>query len=605
MKTRIFTTMVCMLAATAAISQANTELSNLVSPTKVNQSLLPKKDNKYDLGSTTRQWRDLYLNGDVFVDGSRYIRVNAINGNNFAGTLAGISIAGGLYNTGTGQNALYSTTTGNYNTSTGYYSLRTNSTGSANTAHGYYAGYANTTGGYNSAFGYVSLRSNTTGYYNAATGGFSLYTNTTGYGNSAHGYAALYLNKTGSYNTANGYYALYNNTTVSYNTGVGYYALYTNSTGTFNSALGSQALQSSTSGYNTAVGYQAALNQTSGSDNTAIGVQALRDNVSGFDNTAVGLFAGFSNTGFNNTCIGVTAGYDPSNYSTFLGRNARGASGITNSMALGYNAFVGASNSISVGNTSIVSIKGQVSFTTFSDGRFKKNIKDNVPGLEFIRQLKPITYTVDANGISNKFKTEAPQVAVPSDELNRSGNEDKAALDAKSKIVYTGFIAQDVEAAAKKLNYDFSGVDAPKNSKDMYGLRYSEFVVPLVKAVQELDKQNQALKDEVEELKKMITANAIGSINTFGDEAALNQNQPNPFEGKTIIPVRIPKNSSVANIVVTETSSGKIIKTIPVAKGASQVTFDAGLLPVNGTYTYSLMVDGKKIGSKQMILLKK
>jgi hypothetical protein len=27
-----------------------------------------------------------------------------------------------------------------------------------------------------------------------------------------------------------------------------------------------------------------------------------------------------------------------------------------------------------------------------------------------------------------------------------------------------------VEAAAKKINYDFSGVDAPKNDKDVYGL---------------------------------------------------------------------------------------------------------------------------------------
>ena len=33
--------------------------------------------------------------------------------------------------------------------------------------------------------------------------------------------------------------------------------------------------------------------------------------------------------------------------------------------------------------------------------------------------------------------------------------------------------------------FDFSGVDPPKNEKDLYGLRYAEFVVPLVKAVQE------------------------------------------------------------------------------------------------------------------------
>ena len=29
----------------------------------------------------------------------------------------------------------------------------------------------------------------------------------------------------------------------------------------------------------------------------------------------------------------------------------------------------------------------------------KKNIKEDVPGLEFINQLRPVTYTLDVNGI--------------------------------------------------------------------------------------------------------------------------------------------------------------------------------------------------------------
>ena len=34
----------------------------------------------------------------------------------------------------------------------------------------------------------------------------------------------------------------------------------------------------------------------------------------------------------------------------------------------------------------------------------------------------------------------------------------------KQRIVYTGFIAQEVEKTAKELGYDFSGVDAPQNA---------------------------------------------------------------------------------------------------------------------------------------------
>ncbi|MBC7776696.1 MAG: hypothetical protein H7246_14780, partial [Phycisphaerae bacterium] len=60
---------------------------------------------------------------------------------------------------------------------------------------------------------------------------------------------------------------------------------------------------------------------------------------------------------------------------------------------------------------------------------------------------------------------------------------------------------QEVEAAAKEVGYDFSGVDAPKNEHDVYGLRYAEFTVPLVKAVQEQQVQIEALQAENTALK--------------------------------------------------------------------------------------------------------
>ena len=53
-------------------------------------------------------------------------------------------------------------------------------------------------------------------------------------------------------------------------------------------------------------------------------------------------------------------------------------------------------------------------------------------------------------------------------------------------MIYTGFIAQEVAVAADEVGFDFSGVDYPKNEQDMYGLRYAEFVVPIVKSIQEM-----------------------------------------------------------------------------------------------------------------------
>jgi hypothetical protein len=54
------------------------------------------------------------------------------------------------------------------------------------------------------------------------------------------------------------------------------------------------------------------------------------------------------------------------------------------------------------------------------------------------------------------------------------------------------------------VGFDFSGVDKPKNNADFYGLRYAEFVVPLVKAVQE---QELIIKDQekrITELEKLL-----------------------------------------------------------------------------------------------------
>ncbi len=58
--------------------------------------------------------------------------------------------------------------------------------------------------------------------------------------------------------------------------------------------------------------------------------------------------------------------------------------------------------------------------------------------------------------------------------------------------------------AAKELGYEFNGVDAPKNEKDYYGLRYSQFVVPLVKAVQELNEKLDQKQAENDQLRAML-----------------------------------------------------------------------------------------------------
>lgn len=341
----------------------------------------------------------------------------------------------------------------------------------------------------NIGIGKYALQNNTSGFMNTSSGVYSLQTNTTGSNNTAFGNSTLKLNSSGSYNTAYGSQALYNNTGDE-NTASGYKALYSNTNGDYNTASGAYSSESMVNGfYNTSFGYESLNSATSSDYNTALGARALKSST-GSRNTAIGYFSLYQNTtGDYNTALGYRTGYGNTagTYNTFIGYNAT-ASGNShsNSTAIGNEAQITASNQVRIGNASVTSIGGYANWSNLSDGRFKLNVDENVAGLDFILKLRPVNYTIDIDKLNTFLGSESKI---------KSNNED---------LRRTGFIAQEVETAAHELNYEFSGVDTPENDNDHYSLRYAEFVVPLVKAVQELSIQNEQQAKLIEELQNRI-----------------------------------------------------------------------------------------------------
>ncbi len=454
-------------------------------------------------------------------------------------------------NVANGNGALYSNTQGSGNIANGNSALFSNSTGNSNIASGNSALVSNTSGNNNIAIGSVSLYSNTTGNNNIATGVLALFSNTTGHGNVAVGTSALfnnmvknnlvavgdsalyyngvgagryegifncaigskalYSNTKGSRNTAIGYETLRNNIDGINNTSIGYNSLIFNTSGSNNTAIGTTALYKNIIGNdNTAIGYSS-LSQNIGSSNTAIGQNALKLNTNGYLNTAIGVNSLSTNTigqyntsigggslaqninGNYNTAIGVRAlgGLTTGNHNTALGYYAFLSGNFTNSSAIGDGATVTANNQVRIGDA-VTSIGGPVAWTVVSDARFKKDIKENVIGLDFILQLRPVTYHLNTDAMANF--------------LHKTDKQRKFASEkAQERILQTGFIAQEVEKTAQRLEYDFSGVDKPKNKNDYYGLRYSQFVVPLVKATQEQQKIIKQQQEEINQLKKLVS----------------------------------------------------------------------------------------------------
>ena len=333
---------------------------------------------------------------------------NTANGRNslYANTTGNNNVANGI-------NSLYQNTTGYNNTANGYESLRFNTTGINNTANGRNSLYANTTGSSNTANGYESLRysttgnnnvangyqslfNNTTGYNNTANGAYSLYSNTTGYNNTANGRNSLYANTTGSSNTANGYESLRFNTTGINNVANGYESLRYNTTGNNNVSNGHQSLRYNTTGINNvANGHQSLYFNTTGGNNTANGLQALLNNITGGNNTANGLHSLYSNTsggnnaangyqslyhnttGYNNTANGYQSGRFISggasntitNNSIYIGYDTRAlANNQTNQIVIGHEAIGLGSNTVMLGNSSIVTtaLMGNVGIGTTS-----------------------------------------------------------------------------------------------------------------------------------------------------------------------------------------------------------------------------------------------
>jgi trimeric autotransporter adhesin len=405
----------------------------------------------------------------------------------------------------------------------------------------------------NTAFGAGALSVDIYGQgTNTAMGTGALNQNTTGYGNTAIGFAALSANTTGYANTADGSGALSDIISGSFNTAIGKDALSYPCIpdASYNTAMGLGALTPNRGSYNTVFG---ATGGGGGSSNTVFGTNAMTNCIGNF-NTVTGSSMGFLEEGDNNAVLGdfsmvtksfgfnkisqttavgyetlyltdgdvnapatdswgnTVIGYHAGSFShngshnCFIGAESDITNGSCfNTTVLGHATTAAISNVVRVGNPATSSIGGPVGWSTISDGRVKKNIREDIPGLSFITSLRPVTYNINTAAIES---IQQARVTETTNSTNTTKAPAKtlsaqmaAAYLAKEKIVYSGFVAQEVEQAAKNLHYNFNGVDVPKNDNDLYALRYESFVVPLVKSVQELASQSKELIDSTASLK--------------------------------------------------------------------------------------------------------
>ncbi len=229
-----------------------------------------------------------------------------------------------------------------------------------------------------------------------------------------------------------------------------------------------------------------------------------------------------------------------------------------------------------------------------SDRNLKKNIRDLPNALSIIEKLQPKVY-----------------------EYRNDGNYGMMKLPQGEQI---GLIAQDVEAVlpglVKESKFDtrwsfaMNATEVEKSKGEIINykaLNYMELIPVLIKGMQEQQDLITAQNKKIEELENKVSAllpanqgnsNVSNRINAAG---ALSQNSPNPFSSETRVTCTIPANAKNAAISISS-SSGIVVRTYPVnANGSYSFTINAAGLAA-GQYTYTLLVDGKVIESKKMII---
>jgi len=124
------------------------------------------------------------------------------------------------------------------------------------------------------------------------------------------------------------------------------------------------------------------------------------------------------------------------------------------------------------------------------------------------------------------------------------------------------------------------------------------------KTIADMKTENETLKSRLEKIGQVLSSQQQTSISktVLLTTAHLEQNAPNPFNQNTSIKYFLPQNINNAFIKVTDVT-GQVLKTFTIASEDGQVNLQAGQLSA-GTYQYSLIVDGKLIDTKKMVVLK-
>ncbi|MEO1415768.1 MAG: tail fiber domain-containing protein [Bacteroidota bacterium] len=238
-----------------------------------------------------------------------------------------------------------------------------------------------------------------------------------------------------------------------------------------------------------------------------------------------------------------------------------------------------------------------------SDRKLKRNIKPIRSAIETVQQLSGVTYNYNqevrpelrlGDGLQYGFVAQEVEKVIPElvrPAINPDGEEDDFVV-----MNYDGIIPVLTEAIKEQqeiIEDQIVIIDDQelRNDQQQALIEKQQAVIDqLIGRLQEVESrlgiQNETPSNQTPQ-------------GPFG-EIKLNQNRPNPADGRTIIDYTIPSEIAQAQLVIFDVTGAEVNR-FEVQAGFGSLEIQAGELAA-GTYLYTIEVEGQSVARRKMVI---
>ena len=333
-----------------------------------------------------------------------------------------------------------------------------------------------------------------------------------------------------------------------------------------------------------------------------IGIHALKYEPAQYG-TCVGIFGEARKLSLNQTNSGLSIGIWGQGYGAAAGRNI---GVLATTIPDGYGVGIYATNEGGIAPPEHHPTGTYAAYfygDTYLDGNITSPALYNMSDIRLKRNITSLTQNSGSEGSTLEnlqnldiisYNLERPSQQTSKELVSKGSNKLTALKEIEAKRRHYGLSAQELQKIYPDLVLE---------GQDGYlAVNYIELVPILIRSIQELkaelDEVRGGSSDVV--MSRTVSTSAVSATTTTGN--VLYQNTPNPFKEQTTIRFSLADDARDAAVCIFD-MTGKMLKKLPISSGETSVTI-GGYELGEGMFLYTLIVNGREIDTKRMIITK-